>query len=356
MKEIKSSKLAFTYAGCFVGAGFLSGNELWQFFGSFGKWGVVFLVVAIILQAVLGYFAIRYAGENNITRFDVLIVKKNNTLLRAFFVVTEMLFIFFVVSVMLAGAGSLFNTVFGVGEWWTSLIFTVAVMLVAYYGLNGVISVLSSTIPVLTFATILVSIIALIKFGLPNFNLAPVTGKTWMLPNVFVSAILFSVHNLYCTLGVVTPLGARVKNKNVALQGMTFASIVLFLISIAVLCPLYANLEYATKALPMLELAKLISGPLFYVYAFLMLIGMFGTAISHTVAVTDFCEQKFEKVRKKKLLLIIPLGVLAYAVSLFGFNDLIAFMYPLSGYIGIIAIIMITINFFTSRKNKKEDN
>ena len=78
MKEIKSSKLAFTYAGCFVGAGFLSGNELWQFFGSFGKWGIVFLVVAIILQAVLGYFAIRYAGENNITRFDVLIVKKEN--------------------------------------------------------------------------------------------------------------------------------------------------------------------------------------------------------------------------------------------------------------------------------------
>ena len=266
-----------------------------------------------------------------------------------------MVFIFFVVSVMLAGAGSLFNTMLGVSEWWTSLIFTIGVMAIAYFGLNGVITILSSTIPILTLATIIISIIALFKFGFPNFNLAPVTGKTAMLPNVFVSAVLFAVHNLYCTLGVITPLGARVKDKNVALQGMTFASIVLLLISVAVLCPLCANLNYATNSLPMLELAKVISGPLFYVYATLMLMGMFGTAVSHTVAVTDFCEQKFEKIRKHKLLLIIPLGVLAYVVSLGGFTDLIAFMYPLSGYIGIVAIIMITINFFSSRKNKTPD-
>lgn len=355
MKEIKSSKLAFTYAGCFVGAGFLSGNELWQFFGSFGKLGAVALVFAILLQAVFGFFAIRYAGANDISRFDVLIVKKENKILRGFFVITEMTFIFFVVSVMLAGAGSLFKTVFGVDKWWTSLIFTVAVMTIAYFGLNGVVSVLSSTIPVLTFATIVISIIALSKYGFPNLNDAPITGKTWMLPNFIVSAILFAVHNLYCTLGVVAPLGARVKDRNTAIQGMTFASIILLLISVAVLCPLYANLEFATKDLPMLELAKVISGPLFYVYAFLMLMGMFGTAVSHTAAVTDFFEQKYEKINKNKFLLILPLAILAYVVSLLGFNDLIAIMYPLSGYVGIIAIIMITINFFSSRKNKKEE-
>ena len=85
MKEIKSSKLAFTYAGCFIGAGFLSGNELWQFFGSFGKLGAVALVLAIVLQGVFGFIAIRYAGANNISRFDVLIVKNNNKFLRGFF-------------------------------------------------------------------------------------------------------------------------------------------------------------------------------------------------------------------------------------------------------------------------------
>ena len=41
MKQIKTMTLAFTYVGCFLGAGFISGQELWQFFGSFGNWGYV---------------------------------------------------------------------------------------------------------------------------------------------------------------------------------------------------------------------------------------------------------------------------------------------------------------------------
>ena len=195
MEEIKSSKLAFTYAGCFIGAGFLSGNELWQFFGSFGKLGAVALVLAIVLQGVFGFIAIRYAGANNISRFDVLIVKNNNKFLRGFFVITEIVFIFFVISVMLAGAGSLFKTVFNVNEWWTSLIFTVIVMSVAYFGLNGVISIFSSTIPILTVATIIIILLFFIfslssQYPFPDiFSIGyPNSFKYSMfLPTVFLS-------------------------------------------------------------------------------------------------------------------------------------------------------------------------
>ena len=49
MKQIKTMTLAFTYVGCFLGAGFISGQELWQFFGSFGAKGVAGLLVAVAL-------------------------------------------------------------------------------------------------------------------------------------------------------------------------------------------------------------------------------------------------------------------------------------------------------------------
>ena len=52
MKEIKTWSLAFTYVGCFLGAGFISGQELWQFFGSFGNWGYVGFVLAALLFTV----------------------------------------------------------------------------------------------------------------------------------------------------------------------------------------------------------------------------------------------------------------------------------------------------------------
>ena len=46
MKEIKIIPLATAYAGCFLGAGFVSGQELWQFFGEFGVKGYVGLLIA----------------------------------------------------------------------------------------------------------------------------------------------------------------------------------------------------------------------------------------------------------------------------------------------------------------------
>ena len=50
MKEIKTWSLAFTYVGCFLGAGFISGQELWQFFGSFGNLGYVGFLLAVVLD------------------------------------------------------------------------------------------------------------------------------------------------------------------------------------------------------------------------------------------------------------------------------------------------------------------
>ena len=37
MKRKESAlRLGFTFAGCYLGAGYVSGQELWQFFGCFG--------------------------------------------------------------------------------------------------------------------------------------------------------------------------------------------------------------------------------------------------------------------------------------------------------------------------------
>ena len=53
MKQIKTFSLAFTYVGCFLGAGFISGQELWQFFGAFGNWGYVGFILAALLFTVI---------------------------------------------------------------------------------------------------------------------------------------------------------------------------------------------------------------------------------------------------------------------------------------------------------------
>lgn len=355
MKEIKSSALAFSYAGCFIGAGFLSGQELWQFFGSFGKNGLIGLIIAILLQAVLGFVIIHYAKIKNESHFDRLIIRKENNLLRGFFALTEIVFIFFIVTIMVAGAGSLFESVIKLDSVISSLIFTVLVMSIAIFGLSGVVKIFSLTVPLLTIATIIVSIITLFNTGIPDIWSSEVTGKTAMLPNFFTSAILFAIHNLYCTLGIIVPIGYKVKDNATIVKGMSLASTVLLLISIAVLLPIYAIPSYSLSELPMLEIAKDISGVVFVVFVILMAIGMFGTAVSNTVAISDFFEKKFTIFSKYKFIIPLVIGVIAFLLSSVGFSDLIAVLYPLTGYIGIIAIILIIINYVKSLKENERN-
>ena len=54
MKKMGVLPLAFTYVGCFLGAGFVSGQELWQFFGAFGGLGFLGFAVAVALFVFFG--------------------------------------------------------------------------------------------------------------------------------------------------------------------------------------------------------------------------------------------------------------------------------------------------------------
>ncbi len=355
MNKIKSNQLAFSYAGCFIGAGFLSGQELWQFFGSFGLYGLVGLIIAIILQAVLGFVVVEYARLTKISEFDCLIVNSKSKILKGFFAFSEVLFIFFIITIMIAGAGSLFYSVLNFDKVLSALVFTIIVVFIALFGLTGVVKIFSFTVPVLTVSTIIVSVISLSKTGFPNIWNSNVTGKTVMLPNFIVSSILFAVHNLYCTLGVVAPIGAKVERSSTSLNGMSVSSIVLLLISLAVLLPVYANSDMASYDLPMLEIAKNISGVIYVVFVVLMAIGMFGTAVSNTVAICDFSSQKSPLLKNKKYVMPIVIGVSAFLTSNIGFSSLIAILYPLTGYVGVIAIILIIINYFKFLKKDKNN-
>lgn len=355
MEKVKSGNVAFTYAGCVVGAGFLSGQELWQFFGSYGKLGLLGFILAIILQAVICYIILVYAKSSKIYEFDKLIIKKDVKPLRWFFITMEMIFIFSVVMIMFAGSGSLIETAFGLDNIFGSIIFAVLVTLVAFLGLNGMVKILSLTIPFLTILTLIISVLALNKYGFPTLSNAQVTGKTLLMPNFIVAFVLFSIHNIFCTLGVLAPLGNQMEDDNTAIKGMGIASIVFIIITLSVLLPLYSVPEFAKNDLPMLDLAKTVSAPLFYIYAVLLLIGMFGSALSHFVSMIDFSCRKSEFLKKHNYAIILPIAILAFVLSRFGFSTLISIMYPLSGYVGVIAIALIVYYFINLKTNKKTD-
>ena len=165
MKQIKTFSLAFTYVGCFLGAGFISGQELWQFFGAFGNWGYVGFVLAALLFTVIGILFVRLTQMTKCAEMDKLLVPWDVKWLRAATGVIGALFLFFVVVSMSAGVGAMLTQLFRVPTWLGSAVFMLAVFLVALLGVSGMVNAFSAMIPILVLATVGFAVGAWCTFG-----------------------------------------------------------------------------------------------------------------------------------------------------------------------------------------------
>ncbi|MFR0796584.1 MAG: hypothetical protein ACLSHG_10075 [Oscillospiraceae bacterium] len=74
-QKIGTLRLALTFAGCFLGAGYVSGQELWQYFGAFGARGLLGLVLAVALLGGTGVLLLRLSARTGIETMDALIVR-----------------------------------------------------------------------------------------------------------------------------------------------------------------------------------------------------------------------------------------------------------------------------------------
>ena len=96
----------------------------------------------------------------------------------------------------------------------------------------------------------------------------------------------------------------------------------------------------------MLTISCGISSALGYVYSVLLLFGMLGAALSNTVAILTYAGQKLKHSSDKQpLLLIIALLTVAWLCSLFGFGDLISVVYPVCGYFGCFALLLVVLHY-----------
>ena len=106
-------QLAFSYAGFYLGAGYLSGQELWQFFGVYGNRGILGMILAVLSLALLGMLLFAVAKSAGTEEFDRAIIRFYSPAALRTFAMLEMFFTFAVFVVMSAGGGALFALVSG---------------------------------------------------------------------------------------------------------------------------------------------------------------------------------------------------------------------------------------------------
>ena len=137
IKGISSSHIAMAFTGSFLGAGFVSGQELTQFFAVFGGYGLLGMVVAVLMLLTLSCLVMKIARRTGIIEFEKIIVRREKPWLRAIFGGVFIFFLFGVVVVMTAGAGALLNQVFGLPKIWGNAFMAVCLAILGLWEAKG---------------------------------------------------------------------------------------------------------------------------------------------------------------------------------------------------------------------------
>ena len=353
-KKWNAGSIGLTFAGSFLGAGYVSGQELWQFFGSFGGGGLLGVLAAMALLAVFGLALMYIISRTGIAEMDAVLVPwERLAWLRKLSSALQLILLFGVIAIMYAGGGALLEQLFSLPTWLGRTLMAVLVTLVALRGLRGAVGAFSLIVPVIVALTLLFGGMALARYGvsLPAFGAAQ--GSNPLMRSAAFGAVTFAFYNFFGSVGILAPLGEAASSGKAARRGVLLGTALLLLIAYSVLLAVMAVPETADAELPMLALAYGLSRPLGYVYGILLLLCMYGSALSMTVAITTYAAARSERVEKRRGWFILALGALGYAASSVGFGDLISVVYPVFGYCSSVFIVCLLVHAAQTRKKSE---
>ena len=340
MKELNAWRLAFVYAGCFLGAGYISGQELWQFFGAFGVGGIWGLTLCAVLQGICCVILLSLVRRGDIRVIEQVAVRRERRGLRAAVGGAQLALLLGVAVIMSAGVGALTAQMLGRGTVLASFLFCLLIAVVALQGMRGLVSVFSYVVPVLIIVSFAVAVWAAVHFGLDRLRLPSVTHGVGspLLSHWAVAAVSFVSYNLFGSIAILVPIARAVPNARVARRGAVIGALILFAAACAILFSLYLAPATVTSELPMLALAQLLHPAAEWLFAALLLVAMFGTALSCAVAAREYLVQKFAVCARHPAAVVFSVCALAFVGGLFGFGDLIGWIYPIFGYFGFVVL------------------
>ena len=350
MKRISPLRLGVVFAGCFLGAGYVSGQELWQFFGAYGLGGYFGILLAVVLVFCFGVLILRLAQITQETEMDWVVIPWDVPLLRTLMGILEVLFLFGIVAIMSAGIGALMQQLYGLPYALSSFVFSLLLLVVALFGLKGVVSAFSFSVPLLVIVTVFFGIRAVLLNDFTSVAWEVTTGSNELLGNWVFGAVNFACYNVFGIIGLMVPFAEFIPEKRVVYRGVGLGSLGLLLIALSVLLCLSFSPDAVLAQLPMLVLAEELSPLAAALYALLLALAMFGTSISSMVGLIDFLTKKFRFDRTHTRGTLAVVTALAFFASLYGFGDLIGVLYPVFGYCSAIFLLMMVVHYLQLKK------
>lgn len=341
-------RIAGAFVGVIVGAGFASGQEVMQFFTSFGLIGLLGGVVATALFTFLA-MALAALGQNLASSSHKRVIYAIcGRYLGAFVDVLITFFMFAVAVVMIAGGGALLDQLFGIPQLWASIGVTVVTILIVCLDVRQVVNLIGSVTPLLV---VMVVILAAATLFNSDTDIGTLQAAVAEMPhgagNWLMAAVLYVSYNIVAGAPFLIIMGGQTTDRKTAIWGGILGGMLLGVLMLLIAGSMYVRADaVGDVAIPMLLLAKQLS-PLM---AIIMGLAIFGMILNTSVGVLySFCARLLPPGTKKFRMGALVAGGLAFACSLVGFIKLVGTVYPFFGYLGFILMLATLVGWLRLR-------
>lgn len=347
---ISTLKLAATYIGTIVGAGFATGQEVLQFFARFGIDGIYGLILTTLLFIVFGYIIMVLGKELNVDSHLEIIRYSGGKIIGTLIDIIIIFFLFGALTAMIAGSGALFEQQFQLSSFIGNIVMAIITALTVLTGISGVINSISFIVPFLLVSVTGISVYTIMT-NPPNIEVTTaIVEESGLISNWALAAILYISYNTVLSIAVLGPLGVKARDKKSILFGSILGGLGLGLGSIMIFLALFGNIsEIATLEVPMIYIAGKISPFMQIIYAIVLIAEVYTTAVGSLFGFVARIVDMKEKPRKGRWTVLL-VTVAAFLASQFGFTNLVKYLYPIVGYGGIVLLICLVYSLYRNRK------
>lgn len=186
-------------------------------------------------------------------------------------------------------------------------------------------------------------IVFILYVGVKNLQVISVEqiGKNILIKEGFFwifQSILYVSYNLILLIPVLINLKDFIKSEKQILSISVASSIIISIISICVfLLLINVDVKFSTLDMPVVYVIKKIFPKVSNLYGLIILIAIFTTAISVGSSLLNNIDTDKNKATKYAFFMCI----ISVIVSNLGFSNLVKFLFPALGYIGLLQILLI---------------
>ena len=339
----------FSFAGAFIafliGSGFATGQEILQYFVSYGYAGVLVAITMLVLFIYVGGSFSMAGYREQFEKGSDIFPYYCGKYIGGFYDVFTIMFVFMSYVVMIAGAGATLNEHYRLPTWAGSILMMLLAGATVMSGLGKIVDIIGKIGPIIVVISVGLGLFSVINnFDAIATNVSLLgageievmqAGTSWI-----TSASSYVGFCMLWLAAFLAAMGKDAKSNKEAFLGSTIGAIGFAVSCVVVMFGLLAYLpEVAISQIPSLVLAVKITPVFASVFSVIIFAGIYTTA----VPLLWQASARFVKEGTKKFYLTTTvLAILGCFIGLvLPFNKLVNMIYVVNGYVGILLVIFI---------------